>query len=153
MKVHYKARIEKAKKAIEGAEYIVLGGGAGLSASAGIEYSGKRFTDNFTPFIEKYGLTDMYSSGFYPFKTQAERWAYWAKHISLNRYEAEPTKLYKEIYKLVKDKNYFVITTNVESQFEKAGFRPIKYLRSREITATCNVQKAAMTNYMIMNRW
>jgi NAD-dependent SIR2 family protein deacetylase len=118
----YQTRMYKAKRAIEGLEYILLGGGAGVSAAAGIEYSGKRFTENFTPFIEKYGLTDMYSSGFYPFKTQEERWAYWAKHISLNRYEASPTKLYKDLYQLVKDKNYFVITTNVDSQFEKAGF-------------------------------
>ena len=118
----YQTRIEKAKKAIEGAEYVLLGGGAGLSAAAGIKYSGRRFTENFAPFIEKYGLTDMYSSGFYPFRTQEERWAYWAKHISLNRYEAGPTKLYNDLYQLVKDKNYFVITTNVESQFVKAGF-------------------------------
>src|SRR6476469_37077 len=122
MKETYEKRIEKAKLAIQDVENILIGGGAGLSASAGIEYGGKRFTENFAPFIKKYGLTDMYSSGFYPFPTQEERWAYWAKHISLNRYEAGPTKLYKDLYQLVKDKNYFVITTNVESQFVKAGF-------------------------------
>lgn len=118
----YQTRVDKAKQAIEGADFILLGGGAGLSAAAGIVYSGKRFTENFAPFIEKYGLTDMYSSGFYPFKTQRERWAYWAKHISLNRYEAGATKLYMDLFNLVKDKNYFVISTNVESQFVKAGF-------------------------------
>ncbi len=122
MKDSYQTRIEKAKKALDRAKYILVGGGAGLSAAAGIEYSGKRFTENFAPFIEKYGLTDMYSSGFYPFKTQEERWAYWAKHIFLNRYEAGATKLYRDLYQLVKDKNYFVLTTNVDSQFEKAGF-------------------------------
>ncbi len=122
MNENYQTRIEKAKTTIEDADYILLGGGAGLSAAAGIEYSGKRFTESFGPFIKKYGLTDMYSSGFYPFRTQEERWAYWAKHISLNRYETGATKLYKDLYQLVKDKNYFVITTNVESQFEKAGF-------------------------------
>jgi NAD-dependent SIR2 family protein deacetylase len=118
----YFVRIERAKKAIEEARYILLGGGAGLSAAAGIEYSGKRFTDNFSPFIKRYGFTDLYSSGFYPFKTQEEKWAYWAKHISLNRYELGATKLYRDIFQLVKDKNYFVISTNVESQFNKAGF-------------------------------
>ena len=122
MNENYQTRIEKAKTTIEGADYILLGGGAGLSAAAGIEYSGKRFTENFGPFIKKYGLSDMYSSGFYPFRTQEERWAYWAKHISLNRYETGATKLYKDLYQLVKDKNYFVMTTNVESQFEKSGF-------------------------------
>ena len=122
MNENYQTRVEKAKTTIEGADYILLGGGAGLSAAAGIAYSGKRFTENFGPFIKKYGLTDMYSSGFYPFRIQEERWAYWAKHISLNRYATGATKLYKDLYQLVKDKDYLVITTNVESQFEKAGF-------------------------------
>ncbi len=115
-------RIKQAKIAIQEADYILLGGGAGLSAAAGLEYSGLRFTENFTPFIKKYGLTDMYSSGFYPFRTQEEKWAYWAKHISLNRYKIDPTKLYKDLYQLVKNKKYFVISTNVDSQFEKSGF-------------------------------
>ncbi|WP_404900444.1 Sir2 silent information regulator family NAD-dependent deacetylase [Priestia filamentosa] len=118
----YKARIEKAKKEIEDTEFILIGGGAGLSAAAGITYGGKRFTDNFSAFIKKYGLTDMYSSGFYPYKTQEERWAYWAKHIYVNRFEPGPTILYKDLYQLVKDRTYFVITTNVDSQFEKSGF-------------------------------
>ncbi len=115
-------RIEKAKKAIKEAEYVLIGGGSGLSAAAGLHYSGKRFTDNFSDFIKKYGMTDLYSSSFYPFKTQEELWAYWAKHISLNRYEIEATNLYKDLFKLVNDKNYFVISTNVESQFVKAEF-------------------------------
>lgn len=118
----YVTRIEKAKQLISNAEFIVIGGGAGLSAAAGITYCGKRFTQNFAPFIQKYGMTDMYSSGFYPFSTQEERWAYWAKHIVVNRYEPESTKLYNDLYHLVKDKNYFVMTTNVDSQFEKSGF-------------------------------
>lgn len=101
MEENYQTRLDKAKKAIEEAEYILLGGGAGLSA-------------------------DMYSSAFYAFRTQEERWAYWAKHISLNRYETGPAKLYKDLYRLVENKKYFVITTNVESQFEKAGFPAYK---------------------------
>lgn len=111
---------------MEEAEYVLLGAGAGLSAAAGITYSGKRFTENFAPFIKKYRLTNMHSSAFYPFRTQEERWVYWTKHISLNRYETGPTKLYKDLYRLVKDKKYFVITSNVESQFEKAGFPSYK---------------------------
>ncbi|MGS0934581.1 MULTISPECIES: SIR2 family NAD-dependent protein deacylase [Bacillus] len=121
MKDTFKTRIEKAKKLIFNAESIVIGGGAGLSAAAGIDYGGKRFISNFATFIEKYGLTDMYSAGFYPFPTQEERWAYWAKHIYVNRFELDSTNLYKDLYELVQDKNYFVITTNVDSQFEKAG--------------------------------
>lgn len=118
----FPARIKKAKRAIEVSDYILIGGGAGLSAAAGILYNGKRFTENFAPFIEKYGLTDMYTAGFYPFPTQEEKWAYWAKHISVNRFEPGPTRLYQDLYQLIKDRNYFVITTNVDSQFEKAGF-------------------------------
>ncbi|MCT2345533.1 Sir2 silent information regulator family NAD-dependent deacetylase [Niallia taxi] len=118
----YQSRIAYTKDLINKADYIVIGAGAGLSAAAGIQYGGQRFTDNFAPFIEKYGLTDMYSSGFYPFPTEEERWAYWAKHISLNRYEVGPTKLYENLFQLLKKANYFVITTNVDSQFELAGF-------------------------------
>jgi NAD-dependent SIR2 family protein deacetylase len=126
MKDCYQTRIEKAKMAVDKADYIILGGGAGLSAAAGITYSGRRFTDHFGAFIEKYGFTDLYTSSFYPFGTQQEKWAYWAKHISLNCFETGATKLYKDLYRLVEDKKYFVITTNVESQFEKAGFPSYK---------------------------
>jgi NAD-dependent SIR2 family protein deacetylase len=122
MNMTYHTRIERAKKVLEDAEYVLLGGGAGLSAAAGITYSGKRFTDNFSSFIKKYGFTDLYTSSFYPFETEEEKWSYWAKHISLNRYEIGATQLYSDLCNLVKDKNYFVISTNVESQFIKAGF-------------------------------
>lgn len=118
----FEKRIEKARLAIQDADNILIGGGAGLSAAAGIEYGGKRFKETFAPFIEKYGLTDMYSSGFYPFPTQEERWAYWAKHILVNRFEPSSTKLYRDIFQLVKEKDNFIITTNVDSQFEKSGF-------------------------------
>ncbi|MGJ9385456.1 Sir2 silent information regulator family NAD-dependent deacetylase [Salipaludibacillus sp. CF4.18] len=119
---NYQKRIKMAKKAIAKAEYILIGAGAGLSAAAGITYSGNRFTEHFKPFIEKYGFTDLYSSSFYPFDTEEEKWAYWAKHISLNRYEIGATKIYEDLVQLIQDKKYFVISTNVESQFEKAGF-------------------------------
>jgi NAD-dependent SIR2 family protein deacetylase len=122
LKTLYNTRIEKAKKKLTEADYVLIGGGAGLSAAAGLTYSGKRFTDHFGPFIEKYGFKDLYTSSFYQFNTEEERWAYWAKHISLNRYEIGSTKLYMDLFQLVRDKKYFVISTNVESQFEKAGF-------------------------------
>ena len=114
--------IEKAKKLIKTADYILIGGGAGLSTSAGLEYSGKRFEDNFGEFIKKYHFTDMYTASFYDFDTEEEKWAYWAKHIYVNDTGIGPTKLYKDVLELVKDKNYFVITTNVDDQFYKAGF-------------------------------
>lgn len=122
----YNIRLNIAKKVFYEAEYIVIGAGAGLSSAAGLEYSGKRFTDNFEEFIKKYGMTDMYSSGFYPFPTEEEKWAYWAKHIFLNRYNVGALPLYKDLYNLIKNKNYFVITTNVDAQFKKSGFETDK---------------------------
>lgn len=115
-------KIETIKELIKNADYVLIGAGAGLSTSAGIEYSGKRFEDNFADFIKKYHFTDMYSSGFYDFPTEEEKWAYWAKHMYINNIGMEATKLYKDILKLIKDKEYFVITTNVDDQFFKAGF-------------------------------
>ena len=114
--------ISKLKKIINDAEFILIGAGAGLSTAAGIEYSGKRFTDNFEDFIKKYNFTNMYTSSFYDFKTEEEKWAYWAKHIYVNNTGMEATELYKKLFDLIKDKNYFVITTNVDDQFYKTGF-------------------------------
>jgi len=118
----YDNRLERAKAAIENADFILIGGGAGLSDAAGLKYTGKRFTDNFAPFIDKYGFEDLYTSSFYPFQTKEERWAYWAKHISVNRYDPPATELYKSLYRLAQNKEHFVLTTNVEYQFHKAGF-------------------------------
>lgn len=118
----YKERIKNASDALKNAEYILIGAGAGLSDAAGLKYSGKRFTDRFADFIEKYGMEDLYSSSFYTFETLEEKWAYWARHISLNRYETPSTELYKKLHNLVNEKKYFVLTTNVEHQFWKAGF-------------------------------
>ena len=110
------------KNLIDEAECILIGAGSGLSTSAGIEYSGKRFEDNFKDFIEKYHFTDMYTAGFYDFSTEEEKWAYWSKHMYLNNIGMEATDLYKNVFELVKNKDYFVITTNVDDQFYKAGF-------------------------------
>lgn len=115
-------RLDKAKKAIDEADYILIGAGAGLSTAAGIEYAGERFERYFKDFIEKYDFTDMYSSGFYPFKTSEEKWAYWALHVFANRYDVGKTDVYQKLLKLVEDTDYFVLTTNVESQFWINGF-------------------------------
>jgi NAD-dependent SIR2 family protein deacetylase len=115
-------RINQARAAIEKSDYLLIGGGAGLSAAAGLDYSGKRFTDNFADFMEKYGITDMYSGSFYPFGTEEELWAHWARHIEVNRYAMPATRLYQDVFELVQSKKYFVLSTNVESQFVKAGF-------------------------------
>lgn len=114
--------IETFKKLLSEAEAIVIGAGAGLSASAGFEYGGKTFLDNFKYMHDAYGYTDMNQAGFHPFSSEEEKWAYWAKMIYLNRYEAGALPLYHKILEIVKNKNYFVITTNVDHQFQLAGF-------------------------------
>ena len=118
----YWEQIKKLKTEIDGADAILIGAGAGLSTSAGLEYGGQRFYDHFSDYAETYGLQDMYSAGFYPYKTLEEYWAYWSRHIDLNRYQPEAGKPYTDLLKLVQDKNYFVITTNVDHCFQKAGF-------------------------------
>lgn len=117
-----KSSVEKAKKKLESADAVMIGAGAGLSASAGFTYSGKRFEDNFSDFIEKYGFKDMYSAGFYPFGTLEEYWAYWSRYIYINRYQNAPKSVYHDLYNLVREKDYFVLTTNVDHCFQKAGF-------------------------------
>lgn len=118
----YEERLKAARLALSRADCIIIGAGAGLSSAAGLDYSGPRFTENFADFIEKYGLTDMYSASFYPFDTPEELWAHWARHIEVNRFAQPATSLYCELFELVKSREYFIITTNVESQFMKAGF-------------------------------
>ena len=101
---------------------VVVGAGAGLSTSAGFTYSGERFQKYFADFIEAYGFSDMYSAGFYPFKTLEERWAYWSRHIWYNRYVPAPKDTYAKLAQLLAGKNFFVLTTNVDHQFQLAGF-------------------------------
>ena len=116
----YSCRLAELRHALDRAEYVVIGAGAGLSAAAGLEYSGRRFTDHFGDFIRRYRFTDLYTSSFYPFKTEEERWAYWARHIRQNRYDEAGTELYRMLFRAVGRKEWFVITTNVDGQFEKA---------------------------------
>ena len=114
--------IEKLKEKIRTVDAVVVGAGAGLSTAAGFTYSGERFEKYFSDFRQKYGFEDMYSGGFYPYKTPEEHWAYWSRYIFVNRYMDPPTDLYNKLYESVKDKDYFVITTNVDHCFQKAGF-------------------------------
>ncbi|MDE7287954.1 MAG: Sir2 silent information regulator family NAD-dependent deacetylase [Oscillospiraceae bacterium] len=118
----FSAEIIRLKKALEAADAVVIGAGAGLSTAAGFTYAGERFEKYFSDFIEKYGFTDMYTGGFYPFETPEEHWAFWSRHIYCNRYTDAPNDVYKNLFELVKDRNYFVLTTNVDHQFQKAGF-------------------------------
>ena len=114
--------LPRVKAALHDAEAILIGGGAGLSTAAGYTYSGERFEKYFSDFQKKYHITDMYSGGFYPFATPEEFWAWWSRHIFVNRYDLPPAKLYVDLLNLVKGKDYFVLTTNVDHQFQLAGF-------------------------------
>ena len=114
--------IAKLKYEIETADAIVIGSGAGLSTSAGLTYSGERFGKYFFDFATEYGIRDIYSGGFYPFPDEETRWAWWARHIYFNRFIDPPKPVYQDLLALVKDKDWFSITTNVDHQFQRAGF-------------------------------
>ena len=116
-----KNTIEELRKAIENAQTIIIGAGAGLSTAAGFTYSGERFDKYFSDFKTRYGFNDMYTGGFFPYKSPEEYWAYWSRYIFINRYLDPPKSVYQDLYTLVKDKDYFVITTNVDHCFQKAG--------------------------------
>ena len=120
--VHHIDQIKTLRQTLEQAETVIIGAGAGLSTAAGFTYSGERFRTYFKDFAEKYNFRDMYSGGFFPYETLNEHWAYWSRYIYINRYMNPPKPLYQELYGLVKDKDYFVITTNVDHCFQKAGF-------------------------------
>ena len=115
------AQIDRLGELIEGADAIVVGAGAGLSTAAGHDYTGERFCSTFADFEEKYGFHDCYSGGFHPYETLEEFWAFWSRNIMLNRYSGA-TDLYKQLHDLLADRNFFVITTNVDYQFQLAGF-------------------------------
>lgn len=121
----YEEQIKRAADMVKEADAVLIGAGAGLSTASGLNYGGKRFNDNFGEFIDKYGslyMKDMYSAGFYPFPTEEAKWGYWSKHSYINRIEPEGLPLYKKVYEMIKDKEHFVLTTNVDHQFFKAGF-------------------------------
>ena len=115
-------QIERLQAALHDCDAVVIGAGAGLSTAAGFTYDGERFEKYFSDFERKYGFRDMYTGGFYPFASPEEYWAYWSRHIFINRYTEAPRPVYDSLLKLVADKDYFAITTNVDHQFQKAGF-------------------------------
>lgn len=119
---NFSDNIKRLKDEIDTADAVIIGAGAGLSASAGFDYGGIRFEKHFSDFHKKYGITDMYSGGFYPYKTPEEYWAWWSRQIYVNRYACPAGKPYRDLLNLIKGKDYFVITTNVDHQFQRAGF-------------------------------
>ena len=114
--------IKRLREAIDHCDALLVGAGAGLSTAAGFTYSGKRFVKYFDDFRSRFGITDMYSGGFFPFPDIETYWAWWSRQIWLNRYDAEVGKPYVRLLEIVQDKDYFVLTTNVDHQFQRAGF-------------------------------
>ena len=120
---NYSEQTDRLKREIETADAILIGAGAGMSASAGMSYSGERFMKYFSDFHQKYGIRDMYSGGFYPYRTLEEYWAWWSRHVLINRYDVSVGKPYTDLLELVKEKNYFVLTSNVDNLFQLAVFQ------------------------------
>ncbi|MDD2973444.1 MAG: Sir2 silent information regulator family NAD-dependent deacetylase [Lachnospiraceae bacterium] len=116
------SQISKLKAVLLDSDAVFLGAGAGLSTSAGFTYTGDRFQKHFQDFADRYHFTDMYSGGFYPYKTLEEHWAYWSRYIFINRFTSAPKPVYDQLFQLLKDKDYFVLTTNVDHQFQRSGF-------------------------------
>lgn len=115
-------KISLIKEKIDEADLIVIGAGSGLSEASGIHYSGNKFKIDFKDYINKYGIKDLYTAGFYPYKNKEEYWGYWSYFIKKIYYENNENNLYKSLFNLFKDKNYFIISTNVDNMFEKNGF-------------------------------
>ena len=120
--IPYEEQVRKLKEKMQNAEAIVLGAGSGLSTAAGLTYSGERFQKYFFDFAKKYPIRDIYSGGFFPFESPEEFWAWWSRHIYFNRYIDAPSDVYGNLKKIVGGKDYFVLTTNVDHQFQRAGF-------------------------------
>ena len=146
-------RIAHVGRLIADADYILIGAGAGLSAAAGLDYAGKEFEREFQPWIDRYGITDLYSSSFYPFKTEEERWAYWAKHIWFSRFRTGGTELYHNILQLIKGKEYFVITTNVDAQFEKTEFAKEKIFATQGDYAYLQARNGSTKTLVYNESW
>ena len=122
LNIQWKTGLTRLREALYEADAVLIGAGAGLSTAAGFDYGRERFKANFSDFEKKYGFHDMYSGGFYPYQTLEEFWAFWSRQIILNRYVDPPKPVYHELFQLVRDKDYFVLTTNVDHCFQKAGF-------------------------------
>ncbi len=114
--------VERLRTALDNCDAVLIGAGAGLSTAAGFTYSGARFEEHFADFRKRYGFTDMYAGGFYPYETSEEFWAFWSRYIMVNRYDLGPNPLYAQLLELVRGKDCFVLTTNVDHQFQLAGF-------------------------------
>ena len=152
----YEAALGQLRAALDGADAVVIGAGAGLSTAAGFTYEGDRFQRLFGDFIDRYGFADMYSAGFYPYPTPEEQWAFWSRYVWHNRYVEAPKDTYRVLRALVEGKHFFVITTNVDHQFQKAGFPKDRLFYTQgdyglwQCSEPCH--KATYDNYDVVKR-
>lgn len=149
----YKERIAAARKAIAAADYVLIGAGAGLSAAAGLDYGGMRFKRKFSEFIERYGFTDLYTSSFYDFPTEEERWAYWAKHIDFARFAPPAMELYRDIFRLVDGKSILLLRPTWTGSSARPDLLPTVFSRCRATMPTCNAPVAVIPNDTMMKSW
>lgn len=140
------------KQALEQTDAVVIGAGSGLSTSAGFVYTGQRFQENFHDFAQRYHFHDMYTGGFYPFPSLEEYWAYWSRYIWLNRYTPAPKPVYEDLLALVRGKDYFVLTTNVDHQFQKAGFDKKRLFYTQGDSACSSAASPAVRRHLITKR-
>lgn len=145
----YSDKLRQLKDILNDADAVVIGAGSGLSTAAGFTYSGERFKRYFHDFTEKYHIRDIYSGGFYPFQTFEEYWAWWSRHIWINRYMNAPKPVYNDLLALVRDKDYFVLTTNVDHCFQKAGFDKRRMFYTQGITGCSSAVIPAIATHMI----
>lgn len=122
LKISLDEQISILKQQLEASDAVVIGAGSGLSTAAGYVYTGERFEKYFDDFIRRYGIRDMYSGGFYPYSTMEAFWGFWCRYIWINRYAPIPTDLYSRLFSLVRNQDYFVLTTNVDHCFQRSGF-------------------------------
>ena len=135
------AQIDRLRDALDRADAVLIGAGAGLSTAAGLSYSGERFERYFSDFARKYGIRDIYSGGFYPFETPEETWAWWSRHIYFNRYDLPAGQPYLDLLDLMREKDYFVLTTNVDHQFQLAGFDKSRLFYTQGDYGLCQCSK------------
>lgn len=148
---NFNERINKTKELIANSDYIIIGAGAGLSEAAGFHYGSKHFNQYFDDFEKQYNIHDMYSGTFYNFKTEEEKWAYWARMIKCNTYDTKPTPVYQKLLKLIEHKKYFIITTNADNQFNINGFDMQKYFEVQgNYIYICSVKMVVMIKYTII---
>lgn len=149
----YKERIAAAQKAMAAADYVLIGAGAGLSAAAGLDYGGMRFKREFSEFIKRYGFTDLYTSSFYDFPTEEERWAYWAKHIDFARFAPPAMELYRDLFRLVDGKSISLLRPTWTDSSARADLPPTVISRCRATMPTCNAPVAVIPNDTTIKSW